>query len=167
VRYITTVERKEFFHIVRELMQLEQFREMKQYIQHGSTTTLTHCLIVSYYSYNLALWLPIQFEYKSLIRGALLHDFYLYDWHIPDRSHKLHGFVHPRFALSNARKYFLLDSIEEDIILKHMWPLTLRTVPCCKEAFLVCIIDKLCSLAETLYIPIAPKNLFPRYHEAE
>ncbi len=145
---------------------MEPVQEMDRYLQHGNTSTLTHCLSVAYYSYRLALLLPMQFHYKSLIRGAILHDFYLYDWHIPDKSHKLHGFVHPRFALSNARHYFSLNSVEEDIILKHMWPLTLRTFPCCPEAFLVSIVDKVCSLAETLYIPIQPKSKLWGYGKA-
>ncbi len=157
--FITAIEKKEFARIVRELYKTAQFREMNQYIQHGNTTTLAHCIVVAYYSYQLALWLPLRFDYKSLIRGALLHDFYLYDWHIPDRSHRLHGFVHPVFALSNAKKYFLINRIEEDIILKHMWPLTLKSAPGCREAVLVCFVDKYCSLAETLYLPIRPKKL--------
>ncbi len=165
--HITLEEKRGFICTVRELLQVEQVQEMNRYLQHGNTSTLTHCLIVAYYSYRLALLLPMRFQYKSLIRGAILHDFYLYDWHIPDKSHKLHGFVHPRFALSNARRYFNLNFVEEDIILKHMWPLTLRTVPCCREAFLVSIVDKVCSLAETLYIPIQPKNKLFRYCKAE
>ena len=142
---------------------MEQVQEMGQYIQHGNTSTLTHCLVVAYYSYRMALWLPLRFSYKSLVRGAMLHDFYLYDWHIPDKSHSFHGFVHPRIALRNAARYFVLDPIEEDIILKHMWPLTLKTIPSCREALLVCLIDKLCSLAETLFIPIQPKSSLFRY----
>lgn len=158
MRDITIDEKREFVQIVRDLLLVEQVQSMKQYIQHGNTSTLSHCLVVAYYSYRLALWLPIQFSYKSLVRGAMLHDFYLYDWHIPDQSHKLHGFVHPRIALRNARRYFELNPIEEDIILKHMWPLTLNTLPACREALLVCLVDKVCSLAETLYIPIQPKK---------
>jgi uncharacterized protein len=163
VAHITLEEKRDFIGTVRELLQVEQVQEMNQYLQHGNTSTLTHCLIVAYYSYRLALLLPMRFHYKSLIRGAILHDFYLYDWHIPDKSHKLHGFVHPHFALNNARRYFSLNFVEEDIILKHMWPLTLRTAPCCRESFLVCIVDKFCSLAETLYIPIQPKSKLFRY----
>jgi uncharacterized protein len=163
VAHITLEEKREFIVTVRELLQVEQVQEMNQYLQHGNTSTLTHCLIVAYYSYRLALLLPMRFQYKSLIRGAILHDFYLYDWHIPDKSHKLHGFVHPHFALSNAKRYFNLNFIEEDIILKHMWPLTLRNAPCCRESFLVCIVDKVCSLAETLYIPIQPKSKIFQY----
>lgn len=158
MRSITIDEKREFLQMIKELLLVEQVQEMKQYIQHGNTSTLTHCLMVAYFSYRVALWLPIHFSYKSLIRGAMLHDFYLYDWHIPDKSHKLHGFVHPRIALTNARRYFELNPLEEDIILKHMWPLTINTVPSCREALLVCLVDKLCSLAETLYIPIQPKS---------
>lgn len=160
---ITVEEKREFLNIVKELLQVNQVQEMSRYLQHGNTNTLTHCLVVAYYSYRLALLLPMRFQYKSLIRGAILHDFYLYDWHIPDKSHKLHGFVHPKFALSNSRRYFSLDFIEEDIILKHMWPLTLSAVPSCRESLLVCMVDKICSLAETFYIPIQPKSKLFRY----
>ena len=166
MRYITIDEKREFVQIVREFLMVEQVQEMKHYIQHGNTSTLTHCLVVAYYSYRLALWLPMRFSYKSLIRGALLHDFYLYDWHIPDKSHRLHGFVNPRIALKNARRYFKLNSIEEDIIRKHMWPLTLNTPPSSREALLVCLVDKFCSLAETLYIPIQPKSSLFRFRKA-
>lgn len=159
---MNALEKIEFLRIVREMLQQEQVQEMRNYVQHGNTSTLAHCLTVAYYSYCFAHLLPIHFDKRSIVRGAMLHDFYLYDWHIPDRSHRLHGFVHPRFALSNARRYFQLNSVEEDIILKHMWPLTLHMVPSCREAFLVCIADKFCSLAETLYIPIVPKKLLPR-----
>ena len=155
---ITVNEKKVFINHVKELLTNEHIHEMKKYIQHGNTSTFTHCLIVAYYSYSLALLLPVRFDTKSIIRGAMLRDFYLYDWHIPDESHKLHGFIHPKIALNNAKKHFILNSIEEDIIEKHMWPLTPRKYPIYKEAKLVCFIDKLCSLAETLYIPILPKN---------
>ncbi|MDF2612171.1 MAG: hypothetical protein K0R92_3645 [Lachnospiraceae bacterium] len=149
-------EKKDFINHIHEFLLQEQVHEMKKYIQHGKTTTFTHCIIVAYYSYCIALRLPMKLDAKSVARGAFLHDFYLYDWHIPDKSHKLHGFVHPGFALTNARKYFILNSKEEDIIEKHMWPLTLYRFPRSYESFIVCLVDKFCSLAETLYIPVIP-----------
>jgi uncharacterized protein len=151
-------ERKEFISLLQELLEKEQVHQMKNYIQHGNTSTFTHCLIVAYYSYTLALRLPGEYDIKSIVRGAMLHDFYLYDWHIPDKSHRLHGFFHPQFALRNARKYFKLNSIEADIIEKHMWPLTLSKIPVYKEALLVCSVDKYISLAESFYIPVLPKD---------
>jgi uncharacterized protein len=155
---LTASEKKEFIRNLRELLATDQLYEMQKYIQHGNTSTFSHCLVVAYYSYLLSLRLPLQYDTISIIRGAMLHDFYLYDWHIPDKSHRLHGYVHPGFALTNARKYFTLNPIEEDIIKKHMWPMTISKVPLYKESMLVSIVDKICSLAETFYIPMAPKE---------
>ncbi len=152
-------EKRFFIRYVREMLANERLLEMNQYIQHGNTTTLIHCLMVAYYSYLIALKVPFQYDLKSVIRGAMLHDFYLYDWHIPDIGHRLHGFKHPRFALNNARIHFTLNRVEEDIIEKHMWPLTLRKLPLYKESMLVCLVDKYCSFTETFYIPAIPKEL--------
>ncbi len=152
-------ERNFFISNIHEMIETEQICEMNQYIQHGNTTTFIHCMVVAYYSYITALRLPLKYDMKSLIRGAMLHDFYLYDWHIPDKNQKLHGFRHPGFALRNARKHFKLTPIEEDIIEKHMWPLTLRKAPIYKESILVCMIDKYCSLTETFYLSAMPKEL--------
>ncbi|HWT26923.1 MAG TPA: phosphohydrolase [Mobilitalea sp.] len=151
-------EIREFNNYAQDIFRLQQFHEMKYYLQHGNTSTFLHCMVVAYYSYLLSLRLPVQFDNRSIVRGALLHDFYLYDWHIPDGRHKLHGFVHPGFALTNAKKYFKLNQIESDIIAKHMWPLTVTKYPKYKEALLVCLVDKYCSLAETLHISILPEE---------
>ena len=162
---LSTLEKKEFIEILRELLETDQIYKMRNYLQHGNTSTFSHCLVVAYYSYLISRRLPIPYDARSIIRGAMLHDFFLYDWHIPEKWHKLHGFVHADFALNNARNYFQLNPIEEDIIAKHMWPLTLRKVPIYKEAILVNMVDKLCSLSETLYIPITTKEL-KRLHRA-
>lgn len=155
---LSAAEKKEFILCIRELLATGRLDEMMDYTQHGNTSTFSHCLIVAYYSYAFSLRLPLRYDSRSIIRGAMLHDFYLYDWHIPDKSHRLHGFVHPGFALKNARRYFTLNPIEEDIIEKHMWPMTLTKVPLYKESMLVSLVDKFCSLAETLYLPLAPRE---------
>jgi uncharacterized protein len=155
---LTDAQWKDFIGPSRELLANERIHEMKKYIQHGNTSTFTHCMVVAYYSYLVSLRLPIELDSRSIIRGAILHDFYLYDWHTPDKSHKLHGFIHPGVALGNSKKYFQLNPIEADIIEKHMWPLTLTKPPKYREALLVCIVDKICSLGETLYLPTMPKD---------
>ncbi|MDD3174498.1 MAG: phosphohydrolase [Herbinix sp.] len=156
---LSEADKNEFIRHIRELLENEKILEMNQYIQHGNTTTFSHCFVVAYYSYMATLRIPFKFDTRSVIRGAMLHDYYLYDWHIPDKSHKLHGFKHPGFALVNARKDYNLSPIEEDIIEKHMWPLTINKAPIYKEAMLVCLVDKFCSLTETLYIPFLPKDI--------
>lgn len=124
--------------------------EMNKYIQHGTTTTYDHVLAVARYSYLLSCRLPFSFNTDSLILGAILHDFYLYDWHENDKTHRLHGFYHPGKALINANKYFQLNKIERDIISKHMFPLTITKVPRYRESVIVCIADKIVATKETL-----------------
>ena len=50
------------------------------FIQHGSTTLYNHCRNVALLSLKIADGLRLKVDHKSLVRGALLHDYYLYDW---------------------------------------------------------------------------------------
>ena len=99
------------------------------------------------------LWMmerwQIRLEPKSLVRGALLHDYFLYDWHQKDPSHRLHGFRHPKTALGNAQRDYYLNWKENNIIARHMFPL-IPVPPQCREAWIVCLADKLCALGETM-----------------
>ena len=52
-------------------------------------------------------------------------------------------------VLKNAMKHFRLTPIEEDIILKHMWPLTIK-LPRYRESYLVSLADKIVSIKDTL-----------------
>ena len=127
----------------------ERLLQMKQFIQHGDVSTYDHCLLVAYYSFLWMRKLHIRCSEDELIRGALLHDYYLYDWHKKEKWHRIHGFRHPGFALSNAQRDFELSEKEKEIIRKHMWPLTIIP-PTCREAWIVNSADTFISLMETL-----------------
>lgn len=135
-------------YCLRNLSEKSKLRRMGRFIQHGNTTCLKHTIAVAYYSVKLANFLGIEYNKRDLIRGALLHDYFLYDWHDGARGRKIHGFTHPTAALLNAERDYLLTDIERDIIKKHMFPLTV-VPPMCREAWIVCAVDKLCSLYET------------------
>lgn len=136
-----------------DILKSKNFSRMKEYIQHGNVTVNSHVLNVARYSIALSENLHIPCSRREMIRGALLHDYFLYDWHIPDNEnpHKLHGFYHPGVALRNAAKEYRLTDRERDIIRKHMWPLTLIP-PGCREAWIVTTADKWCSLMETFHM---------------
>lgn len=140
-----------FLELLKEVCQDSKILESEQYKQHGSTSVLLHSILVAYFSFSLANKFHISVDEKSLIRGALLHDYFLYDWHVKDSRHGLHGFTHPYTALRNATRDLALNEVEKDIIVKHMFPLTLP-LPKYKESIIVCIVDKLCSLYETFYL---------------
>jgi len=125
-----------------------RYAETRRCIQHGSVTVYAHCLRVADTACLLAEALHLPVDKRALIRGALLHDYFLYDWHVKDPSHRLHGFTHPAAALRNASEDWTLSPIERDIIQKHMFPLT-PILPACREAWLVCLADKLCAAQET------------------
>lgn len=130
----------------------EEVLRMKSFIQHGDTSTYDHVLAVTRLAFLLSRRLPFSFQEKSLVKGALLHDFYLYDWHVRDSGRKrFHGFHHAKTAHRNAKKYFTLSPLEEDIILKHMWPLT-PLPPRYRESYLVSLADKIVSIRDTLGI---------------
>jgi HD superfamily phosphodiesterase len=118
---------------------------MKNYIQHGNINCLDHSIYVSYSSYLICRRLGL--DYRSAARGGLLHDFFLYDWHIGKPYKGLHGFIHPCIALQNANKYFVLNNREKEIIEKHMWPLTIG-LPRYKETIVVLLLDKYWALIE-------------------
>ena len=79
----------------------------------------------------------------------MLHDFYFYDWRNKgvEGQKKFHAYRHPRIAFHNACENFELNEVEKDIILKHMWPLTIR-LPRFSESYIVTFVDKYCATKE-------------------
>jgi len=136
---------KEYRNCVDDLINHEMVRKMQNFAQHGDISCLEHSIYVSYISYRVCKKLGL--DYYSAARGGLLHDFFLYDWHFDKPYKGLHGFIHPQIALKNADEYFSLNNIERDIIIKHMWPMTIR-LPIYKESFVVLMADKYCALRE-------------------
>ena len=135
---------------ITDIINTPQAQSMKTFIQHGHITTYAHVMNVVCMSCRVDERLHAHCDKRSLIRGAFLHDFYLYDWHDPTSNDGLHGFKHPERALAKAQALFELNPTERNIIISHMWPLTATKIPRCREAAIVCLSDKLCALYETI-----------------
>lgn len=151
---INVVER-ELYSNLKNIKNYKQVCKLESlYFQHGTTTVYKHSRNVAYYSLLCAKKLEknfhIKFNYKNLIAGAFLHDLFLYDWHEKDASHRWHGYRHPKTASKNARQMCNANAETTKIIETHMWPLTITKIPSSKEALLVCIVDKIMTIAETL-----------------
>ncbi|MBN1473530.1 MAG: HD domain-containing protein [Syntrophaceae bacterium] len=138
----------EYYQITKDIFEHEEFNRLKDYFHHNSSI-YEHVKEVAYLSYRICKYLKL--DYRSAARGALLHDYFFYDWRNHDEPHlhrkKFHGLEHPKIALHNAKKTFSLNKIEEDIIRKHMWPLTAMP-PRYKESFIVSFADKYLSSKE-------------------
>ena len=149
---------KDLFTRGKSIILSPEAQAMKKFTQHGETTVFDHCLAVAKFSlliaYFLERTLKLNIDKDSLVRGALLHDYFLYDWHIKGQAKGLHGFTHPRAALNNADRDFDLNEVEKDIIVKHMFPLT-PFPPSHREGFIVGIADKWCAICETFKIDVS------------
>ena len=129
----------------------------KGFVQHGTQSIYDHSLHVTSMCIRLSRKLHIRIDERALVRGALLHDYFLYDWH--ESGHKWHGFHHAATSLKNARRDFEIGEIEADMIRCHMFPLNLR-VPRCRESWILCVADKISSVAELSPVQsILPKKL--------
>ncbi len=136
----------------KDVLKSDSFRSMKEFKQHGDVSVLSHSLRVAERSLkfsNALQKLHIELDEKAIVRGALLHDYFLYDWHEKNVYHRLHGFTHARTALRNAEREYSLTPMEREIIVKHMFPLNIKP-PTCKEAWIVNLADTYCSTGETL-----------------
>lgn len=127
---------------------------LRAYIQHGEVTRYEHCLSVACIALRLADRLGLKAAERSMVRGALLHDFFMYDWHDRSARERFHGFTHAALALRTAQEAFDLDEIERDVIARHMFPLNIRP-PRTREAALVSMADKLSAVLETIRSPRA------------
>lgn len=134
-----------FKALIQDLMRTPEVLRMDDYDQHLNTSRLQHSLNVAYYAYLISKNMDVN--HKDLVRGAFLHDLFLYDWREMNASAQEHLEMHPRVALENAMKITEVSNIMEDVILNHMWPLG-KAKPKSKEAWIVQAADKLCTLFE-------------------
>ncbi len=138
-------EDREYLNKVYDILENEEFRKMEKIIHHEGNR-LDHSIRVSYYSYKLAKLL--KFDSEKVARAALLHDFFLENNQLADRKEKLVTMLkHPEYALENAKKYFELSSLEEDIILSHMFPIGSH-IPKYFESWMVDFVDDIASIYE-------------------
>ena len=140
---------KPFKNIAEDIVNIPNYQQLKQYWQH-KTNLYDHSYHVGYLSFKWAVRLNL--DYVSATRGALLHDYFLYDWRIEsqkkrDSFFQQHGFEHPKTALKNAKRDYNINGIESDIILHHMFPLTISP-PKTMEGWLVNIMDTIVTIYE-------------------
>ena len=142
-----TIATYEFNSIISDIINNDAVKEMKKYNQHYDCDCYSHCLDVAYISYLICK--KLKLDYRSAARAGMLHDFFLYDWRVRQPGRKgLHAFRHPYIAYKRASNLFDLNKKEKDIIIKHMWPLTIIP-PRYIESFIITLVDKYCALKES------------------
>ncbi len=138
-------EYTQFYDCIKDILELDEIMALSTYDQHVGTSRLDHSLYVAYYAYKWAK--SINADFKSSARGGLLHDLFHYNWWEDNHLEGKHAWTHPKIALRNAKEVVLLNKIECDCIVKHMWPLSL-SMPRYKESYLVTFADKYSATVE-------------------
>lgn len=139
----------EFYRAIQDIAEHPVVLRMKLYPHHGNSNCYEHCMHVAYYNFHICKLLGR--DARSAARAGMLHDLFLYDWHkhAARTGDKFHGLTHPKVALKNADKFFDLNKTEKDIILNHMWPVTVLNYPRTLEGFITTCTDKYCGACET------------------
>lgn len=140
---------QDFLEVAGDIYNSPQLQQLENFEQHLKINRLQHIRSVAFLSFLVSKKLNLNF--KETARAATMHDLFYYDWREDDLSHKLHGLRHPRFALNNA--FYLCGTLtkkEQDIIKRHMWPLTI-TPPKYPESYVVTMMDKYCAAIEMAY----------------
>ena len=136
---------KEFLNIIKDILSNKTIQKLQLYKHHYGSNRYEHCLSVAYYSYKICKFLRL--DHVSVARAGLLHDLFLYDCEDIKTRPENHLKEHPKTALENAQNLFILNDIEKDIILNHMWPVT-SALPNYFETFIVTFVDKYCAIKE-------------------
>ena len=149
----------EFLELAKDILEDDKFKLLKKDRHHGSNK-YDHCRRVSYLSYKIAKF--FNTDYKSIVRPALLHDFFYGErTEKPENSY----LEHPKTSAANAKYYYDINEKEESIIKTHMFHyLVLRKLfpfiksrenaklkdnaPKSKEAWIVCFSDLVVSIGE-------------------
>lgn len=139
-----TYSDEDYFNIVGDLLAKKEVQALAKYTHHKHTDRLKHSVRVSYYSFKVAKKLGLAS--KDVAIAGLLHDLFYYDTKTDKQENHLKE--HPQIALVNALKIADLTIKEQDIILSHMFLISMKHIPKSRESLLVSLVDKAVSMQE-------------------
>lgn len=131
------------------IINTESYQSQKNYIQHGKTSVFDHAVNVA--SLCQEYLEKKNIECDDLVIAALLHDYFLYDWHDKKQYPRkgLHGFTHAKDAANNAIRDFNISKKSARYIRCHMFPMNLFTgFPNSKFAWVLWHFDNVATFKE-------------------
>lgn len=143
-----------------DILRHPAFLKLRTLEHHGvHNSVYDHSVAVAELAYQIACRMRLSGdETVSVVRAALLHDFFGYDWHGAcfhryiqhfsgfQRLSRMHAFVHGPIAAHRARHIFGLNDRECDAIRCHMFPLA--ALPRTRIAWIITIADKVVASRE-------------------
>ena len=134
-------KKQELEDVYQSFLHDERILRMKDIQMHRGS----NCYIHSFKVAKLAIKRALRHNKGDLyviLLGAILHDYYLYDWR-KDKSKKMHHVTeHPYVAAENAERDFMIHEPIKRVIQSHMWPFNISEFPKTKEARIISLADK-------------------------
>ncbi|MBO4541269.1 MAG: HD domain-containing protein [Bacilli bacterium] len=119
----------------------EKILRMKDIPMHRGSNCYLHSFRVARLAIKRALRRK-EADLDTILLGAILHDYYLYDWRVERDKMLFHARRHPHIAAENAERDFGIHEPVKRVIETHMWPFNLTHFPSSKEARIISWADK-------------------------
>ena len=146
---ITEQEKERLENLYQSFLKDEKILRMKDISMHRGSNCYIHSFKVAKKAVKKSLNRK-NVNLEVVVLGAILHDYYLYDWRKDRSKLKKHGKNHPVVAIENAMRDFSISEEVKKVIKSHMWPLNIKEYPKSKEAKIVSISDKAVTIGESL-----------------
>ena len=146
---ITEEEKSSLENLYQTFLNDEKILRMKDISMHRGSNCYLHSFKVAKKAIKKSLNRK-DVNLEVVLLGAILHDYYLYDWRKDRSKLKKHGKNHPNIAIKNATKDFDISEEVKKVIKSHMWPLNIKEYPKSKEAKIVSFSDKAVTIGESL-----------------
>lgn len=148
---ITDEEKQRLENIYQSFLHDEKIQKMKNVRMHRGSNTYEHSFKVAKKAIRYAIRSRRKnINFDVILVGAILHDYYLYDWRDDKSKKKKHGRNHPHIASENAERDFEISKEVKTVIESHMWPLNMKHYPKSREAKIVSLSDKMVAIGEAL-----------------
>ena len=146
---ITSEEKERLENIYQTFLNDEKIKKMKDIPMHRGSNCYEHSFKVAKYAIKKALRYK-EVNLEVVLIGAILHDYYLYDWRADRSKKKGHAKNHQHVASENASRDFMVPDSVKKVIESHMWPINIKNFPDTKEARIVSFSDKHVAIVEAV-----------------
>ena len=146
---ITEEQKEKLESLYQSFLNNEKILRMKDISMHRGSNCYVHSFKVAKKAIKKSLNKK-GINLEVVLIGAILHDYYLYDWRQDRSKLKKHAKNHPGIAIANAKRDFDISEDVQKVIASHMWPINIKTFPNTKEARIVTLADKAVTIGESL-----------------
>ncbi len=153
---LSELEREQLYAILEKYDQHPEVQRMREFIQHGDVTTYQHCknvVLVSFWLNRRCIWTPTRPRWRWVPSCTI---FICTTGTPPVPFTACAACLRCTASPTRVMPASMQAGVQHhqkgtEHHSSHMWPLTFRHVPTCREAVIVCLADKYCAVVESMF----------------